>query len=160
MLKNFPLLQQLTQFISFSRAQSEDPVIDIWAYAEPAEEEPDPLKRNVLQWRRVLTSVRNPTAEFLGQRVDVIGFVHRSLPTLPNQFVVARQVIRCCFADTVPLGLTVHTESAGSYSNDTWLRVRGQFITVLVRNRPTLVIEPDLIERIEPPQRAYINGVF
>ncbi|GAB4372379.1 MAG: hypothetical protein Kow00121_14640 [Elainellaceae cyanobacterium] len=160
MLKNFPLFQNLTQFIDRPKTQSEDPAIDIWAYAEPAGEEPDPLKRNVLQWRRILTSVRDPIAEFAGQQVNVIGFVHRPSLTPPSQFVLARQIIRCCLADTVPLGLSIHTESASAYANDTWLRVQGQFITVAVRNHSALVIHPVSIEVIEHPQKAYINGVF
>ena len=39
-LKNFPLLQNLTQFV-LGKDQAEDkPAIDIWTYAEPAGEEP------------------------------------------------------------------------------------------------------------------------
>ena len=64
MLKNFPLLQNLTQFVTGKEQPKDEPAIDIWSYAEPAGEEPDPLQRNVLQWRRLITSVREPVAEF------------------------------------------------------------------------------------------------
>ncbi|MEO1399850.1 MAG: TIGR03943 family protein [Cyanobacteria bacterium J06635_1] len=170
MTNRFPLLQNLTQWVmrskvdttpaSTANSEASKAAIDIWAYAEPAGEEPDPLKRNVLQWRRLITSVREPLEIFPGQPVDVIGFVHRSFPETPNQFVLARCIIRCCLADTVPLGLAIHTETADDFANDTWLQVRGTFSTVAVRNKPTLVIIPEQIETIPEPKKAYINGVF
>jgi uncharacterized repeat protein (TIGR03943 family) len=165
MTNRFPLLQNLTQWITRSQTatqekDSDKPAIDIWAYAEPAGEEADPLQRNVLQWRRLITSVHEPLDIFPGQPVDVIGFVHRSFPEIPQQFVLARRIIRCCLADTVPLGLAIHTATADDFESDTWLRVKGNFGTVPLRNRPTLVVIPEQIETIPEPKKAYINGVF
>lgn len=160
MLKNFPLLQNLAQFV-LGKEQAEDKAaIDIWAYAEPAGEEPDPLQRNVLQWRRLITSVREPVDVFPGQPVDIMGFVHRPFPPMPDQFVLARRIIRCCLADTVPLGLAIATDTADTYEADQWLRVQGTFGTTLYRNRPTLVVIPATITPIAEPQKVYINGVF
>lgn len=158
--KNFPLLQNLAQFVLGKEQAKDKPAIDIWAYAEPAGEEPDPLQRNVLQWRRLITSVREPVDEFPGQPVDIIGFVHRPFPPMNNQFVLARRIIRCCLADTVPLGLAIATDVAETYEAEQWLRVQGHFGTTLYRNRPTLVVIPDSITPMEAPQKAYINGVF
>lgn len=170
MVNRFPLLQNLTQWVTRSQADTSPAsaansaeskaAIDIWAYAEPAGEEPDPLKRNVLQWRRLITSVRAPLEIFPGQPVDALGFVHRSFPAVPNQFVLARHIIRCCLADTVPLGLTIHTATADNFKDETWLQVRGVFGTVTVHNKPTLVVIPEQIEVIPKPKKAYINGVF
>ena len=167
MVTRFPLLKNLTQWVT--RSQSEtgkapeettEAAIDIWSYAEPAGEEPDPLKRNVLQWRRLITSVREPLDIFPEQSVDIVGFVHRPFPGAPNQFVLARHIIRCCLADTVPLGLAIHTDTADDFESDTWLHVQGIFGTVDVRNRPTLVVIPEQIKPIPEPKKAYINGVF
>ena len=159
-LKNFPLLQNLAQFVTGKEPTQDEPAIDIWAYAEPAGEEPDPLQRNVLQWRRLITSVREPVDVFPGQPVDIMGFVHRPFPLMPNQFVLARRIIRCCLADTVPLGLAIATNTADTYEADQWLRVQGTFGTTLYRNRPTLVVIPETITPIAEPQKVYINGVF
>ncbi|MEO0985329.1 MAG: TIGR03943 family protein [Cyanobacteria bacterium J06639_14] len=160
MFPKFPLLQNLTQRILGQPDRTDEPAIDIWVYAEPAGEEPNPLQRNVLQWRRLITSVREPVEEFPGQPVDIIGFVHRPFPPIPNQFVLARRIIRCCLADTVPLGLAIATETANIYEADQWLRVQGTFGTTEYRHRPTLVVIPETITAIEEPQKAYINGVF
>lgn len=164
MTRRFPFVQNLSRWIGGGSSEADTvddkPAIDIWAYAEPAGEEADPLKRNVLQWRRLITSVQEPLEIFPSQPVDIIGFVHRSFPSAPQQFVLARRVIRCCLADTVPLGLAIYTDTADEYENDTWLKVRGTFGTVTVRNKSVLVVIPEQIETIAEPQKAYINGVF
>lgn len=159
MLKNFPLFRTLANQLG-KKSEASEAAIDIWRYAEPAGEEAEPLKRNVLQWRRLITSVREPVREFPGQAVDVVGFVHRPLPLLPNRFVLARHIIRCCLADTVPLGLVVHTLAANQYSTGQWLRVQGTFGTVPDRQRSTLVVFPSSITPMSEPEKVYINGVF
>ncbi|MEB3251162.1 MAG: TIGR03943 family protein [Cyanobacteriota bacterium] len=160
MLNKFPGLQSLSQWIGGRQGQTESPAIDIWVYAEPAGEEANPLRRNVLQWRRLITAVPDPIFSFAGQSVDVVGFVHRPLGTPPNQLVVARQIIRCCLADTVPLGLTLQGEDLATYADQSWLRVRGRFEGVQQGTRSQLVVRPDRLEVIDPPQKQYINGVF
>lgn len=164
MLKPLTFLKNLTDAILKSSSEEkpksteEAPAIDIWVYAEPAGEEPDPLKRNVLQWRRLISSVREPLDEFPGQKVDVIGFVHRTPNDESNQFTVARHIIRCCLADTVPLGLTVQWDD--SLAAETWVRVRGQFTRVVGNAGEKLAIAPTKVEVIPTPQKIYINGVF
>lgn len=165
MLKQFKLFQNLTDLVT--RAQVSDPVAvtesdeaDFWSVAEPAGGEPEPLKRNVLQWRRVISSVREPLVVFPGQPVDLLGFVYRTPQDAAAQFTLARQVIRCCLADTVPLGLTVVTADADQFETHCWLHVQGVFTVATNGNRQVLAIAPTQIERIDPPQKCYINGVF
>jgi uncharacterized repeat protein (TIGR03943 family) len=155
MLQPFQFLQNLSSRIT----SSTDEEAEFWKCAEPAGEQPDLLKRNVLQWRRVISSVREPLEVFPGQSLDVIGFVHRQ-PSDNKTFTVARQVIRCCLADTVPLGLTVYTEQATKFESGVWLRVRGEFAVQTIQGKPVLVIVPSKIKPIRKPQKLYINGVF
>jgi uncharacterized repeat protein (TIGR03943 family) len=125
---------------------------------EPAGTQADPLKRNVLQWRRVLSSVRDPVATFSGQPMDVVGFVHRAPTTPPDQFNLARFVIRCCIVDASPVALPVQTSEAGSLPLDTWVRVQGAFAAGTVNGQRGLVITPTRIEPVPQPTRPYING--
>jgi uncharacterized repeat protein (TIGR03943 family) len=156
MLQPFQFLQNLSSRITSStRGEAE-----FWKYAEPAGEEPDPLKRNVLQWRRLISSVREPLEVFPGQCLDVTGFVHRQLTDKDTQFTIARQVIRCCLADTMPLGLTVYTEQAAKFESGVWIRVRGKFAVQTIQEKPVLVIVPSKIRIIRQPQKLYINSVF
>jgi uncharacterized repeat protein (TIGR03943 family) len=163
MMKPIQFFQSLTQQIMAASTEPDlasDAAIDIWSYAEPAGEEPIPQIRNVLQWRRLISSVRDPLESFPGQKVNVIGFVFRPAKLDADQFVIARSVIRCCLADTVPLGLLVNTPQADYYADEQWLRVQGQFGIQSVQGRPMLVIHPTRLQPIRIPQKQYINGVF
>lgn len=149
------LRQDLTQLVT-----TEAPAIDIWRSTEAAGEEPNPLKRNTLQWRRVISSVRDPVAVFSGKPVDVVGFVYRSPSDAENQFTLARLVIRCCLDDALPLGLTVYTPKAYRYQTNTWLRVQGQWEALPIKDQQMLAIAPKQIKRISEPKKPYINSAF
>jgi uncharacterized membrane protein YcgQ (UPF0703/DUF1980 family) len=60
----------------------------------------------------------------------------------------------------VPLGLTLQGEDLATYADQSWLRVRGRFEGVQQGTRSQLVVRPDRLEVIDPPQKQYINGVF
>jgi len=160
MLKSLPFLQDLSRLIVGQEQPGGQAAVNIWEYAEPATPEPDPLKRNVLQWRRIITAERTPIDVFSGQTVDIIGFVHRTASDTPESFTLARQIIRCCMADAMPSGLVVYSPKASQYSNDSWLRIRGVFGGRSLNDTPTLVIEPTHIKRIREPKKRFINGVF
>jgi uncharacterized repeat protein (TIGR03943 family) len=126
---------------------------------EPAGDEPDPLKRNVLQWRRVMSATHDPVAALAGQPVDLVGFVYFGPGDGADRFTVARYVIRCCVADANPMGLPVHTAQAGSLKPDTWVRVRGVLAAGTANGQPALVIEPQRVEPVAQPLTPYINGL-
>ncbi|MBD3885655.1 TIGR03943 family protein [Phormidium tenue FACHB-886] len=160
MFKSLSFVQELTRLVVGSDQSEDQAAVNIWEYAEPANPEPDPLKRNILQWRRIITGERDPVATFAGQPVEVIGFVHRTANDTPETFTVARQIIRCCMADATPSGLIVYSPRASLYSTGSWLRIRGIFGGRSLHGKPTLVIEPVHIKRIREPKKRFINGVF
>ncbi|MUL36210.1 TIGR03943 family putative permease subunit [Gloeocapsopsis dulcis] len=156
MHKSLQLLQDFAkQVTKISLAETS---IDVWKYAESAHEEPNPYKRNILQWRRLISSVKDPLKTFPGEPIDLIGFVQHTINS-PEQFILARHIIRCCLADTVPLGLPVYTPNAAMFPPNSWLRVKGCF-GVQIQTKPTLVIVPQKIKSISEPKKIYINGVF
>jgi uncharacterized repeat protein (TIGR03943 family) len=126
---------------------------------EPAGDEPDPLKRNILQWRRIISGVRDPVAAFAGQPVDLVGFVYHAPSDGTNHFSIARYVIRCCVADATPLGLPVQTTEATGLKPDTWVRVHGAFVVGTINGQTALVIEAHQIEPVPQPSTPYINGL-
>lgn len=159
MLKSLPFLQDLTRLV-ISEEPENQAAVNIWEYAEAASPEPNPLKRNVLQWRRIITAERDPVRVFSGQPIDIIGFVHRTPQDAPESFTLSRQIIRCCMADATPSGLVVYSSKALSYPTNCWLRVQGVFGGRSLNDTLTLVIEPTHIKRIREPKKRFINGVF
>jgi uncharacterized repeat protein (TIGR03943 family) len=126
---------------------------------EPAGDEPDPLKRNVLQWRRLISGMRDPAATLGGQPVDLVGVVYHGPGDGADRFTLARYVIRCCVADAVPMGLAVRTPRAATLKPDTWVRISGVFAAAGGSGQPSLVIEPRSIEPVSQPSTPYINGL-
>ena len=137
-----------------------DREFDMTKLGEPAGDEPDPLKRNLLQWRRVISAAADPAARFAGQAIDVVGFVRHAPDDGPQQFTLARYVIRCCLADATPLGLPVRSPSGAVFEADLWVHVRGTLVPATVDDTQLLVIEPRTIEPIAQPAVPYINGTF
>lgn len=163
MLKTINLWQDLASLVNGAKGTPEDNSnedADFWRYAEPAGKESDPLKRNVLQWRRLILSTKDAAAVFAGQPVQVLGYVDRSNVTEPHLFNLVRPVIRCCLDDTVPLGIPVFSREAEQLAPGTWLRVTGLLAPLTINQREALVVQPDSIQLIQRPERAYINGVF
>ncbi len=133
---------------------------DFWRYAEPAGPEIDPLKRNVLQWRRLILTTPNPVAVLAGQPLQVTGYVEYSEIDSPNLFNLVRPVIRCCLDDTVSLGIPVLASGIDVASAGTWLYIQGIWVPGIVNSRETIVVEPHDIQLIPLPEKQYINGVF
>ncbi|MGG6240941.1 TIGR03943 family putative permease subunit [Nodosilinea sp. AN01ver1] len=163
MLKTISLWQDLASLVKGTKGTPEDSSAedaDFWRYVEPAGKEPDPLKRNVLQWRRLILSTKDAVSVFAGQPVQVIGYVDRSNLTEPRLFNLVRPVIRCCLDDTVPLGIPVFSQDTEQLTLGTWLMVTGLLMPLKINQRESLVVKPDSIKLICKPERAYINGVF
>ncbi len=163
MLKTISLWQDLANLVTGTKRTLEDNSTedaDFWRYAEPAGKEPDPLKRNVLQWRRLILSTKDAVSVFAGQPVQVIGYVDRDNLTEPHLFNLVRPVIRCCLDDTVPLGIPIFSQDMEQLTPGTWLLVTGLLTTVTINQRESLVVQPDAIKLISKPEKVYINGVF
>jgi uncharacterized repeat protein (TIGR03943 family) len=163
MLKTISLWQDLASLVTGTKRTLEDNSTedaDFWRYAEPAGKEAEPLKRNVLQWRRLILSTKDAVSVFAGQPVQVIGYVDRSSLTEPYLFNLVRPVIRCCLDDTVPLGIPVFSQDTEQLTLGTWLMVTGMLMPSTINQREALVVQPDAIKPIPKPERVYINGVF
>jgi uncharacterized repeat protein (TIGR03943 family) len=114
-----------------------------------------PEERNLVEWIRTLGVYPEPDA-YVGQKVNVQGFVVHT-GELPSQyFLISRFVITCCAADAYPVGLPVKlTTNRNAYPPDTWLEVEGQMITETLAGRRQLTIEASSLEKIEKPADPY-----
>ena len=60
-----------------------------------------------------------------GHRFRLTGFVYKDPDLENNQFVIARFVIVCCLADTVPIGIIAESPNASDLKSDTWVEAEG-----------------------------------
>jgi uncharacterized repeat protein (TIGR03943 family) len=115
----------------------------------------NPLEWNVLDWLRAFHNSGDP-ASFNGKQVDVIGFVYREPTFGKNQFMVARFAISCCVADASAIGLPVVWDKAGSFKQDTWVRVKGALQAGDFRGDSVPMLQAASVETVEQPAHPYL----
>lgn len=116
-----------------------------------------PENRNLLDWVRAF-SVSSDLSEFVGQQVNLTGFVYKDarFAGTPN-FMLVRFTLNCCVADARPLGLVIEPgEGATVYEQDTWLNIRGRIEIDVIDGVQTPVIIPESIEITPEPEQPYL----
>ena len=114
-----------------------------------------PESKSLVDWVRTLNIYPEPDA-YLGQKMNVSGFVvHR--PELPaNYLMLSRFVITCCAADAYPVALPVKfTGDRTTYPQDSWLQVKGKATVETFGGSRQLVIAATEIQPIQAPKNPY-----
>jgi uncharacterized repeat protein (TIGR03943 family) len=114
-----------------------------------------PESKSLVDWVRTLNIYPEPDA-YLGQKINVSGFVvHR--PEIPaNYLMLSRFVITCCAADAYPVALPVKfTGDRTTYPQDSWLQVKGKAIVETFGGTRQLVIAASEIQPISAPKNPY-----
>lgn len=112
-------------------------------------------ERNILDWLR-LASENADLTTYLGQPVNIIGFVYHD-PRLPEgQFMVSRFAIVCCAADAFAVGLTVQWPEAADLEQDGWVKVKGTMQTTQLDGETQFLIAAKSVEAAELPDQPYL----
>lgn len=113
----------------------------------------DSNKRTFSDWVKIIGTSEN-LHQYVDESVNIKGFVYRDENLEPNEFYLARFLIRCCSADARPVVIRVKTENADQFQNDQWLEVEGVFD--LDNNRGELFINLENSIEITTPETPYI----
>lgn len=125
-----------------------------------------PEERSLIDWVRTLNVYPEPDA-YMGQKVNVQGFVVHPSALPDNYLLITRFVITCCAVDAYPVALPVKlNRSRNAYPPDTWLEVKGEMMTEtleverqIMTNAPSddrqLVIDASSVEKIPTPADPY-----
>lgn len=98
--------------------------------------------------------------EFVGKKIEMVGFVYREADFTDNQFVVARFGLSCCVADASVYGTLSTMVGANDLQNDEWVKVSGT-LTMTEYNGWTLpYIEIESLEKVEQPDTPYIYEYY
>ena len=114
-----------------------------------------PAERNAMDWLIAFRRAADP-AEFVGQDVDVVGFVYRDDRFGSDTFLAGRFIVSCCVADANPIGLIVRTADASTYADDEWLRVTGVLELGEFDGESMAIVAAATIERVDPPSQPYL----
>jgi uncharacterized repeat protein (TIGR03943 family) len=115
----------------------------------------NPESKTLVDWVRTLNIYPEPDA-YLGQKVNIKGFVLHP-PELPgNYLTIARFVITCCAADAYPVALPVKfLGDRKTYPQDSWLQVQGKMTTETLKGKRQLVIVATALKSIPAPKNPY-----
>ncbi len=114
-----------------------------------------PSERTVLDWIR-LFNAGDERESYLGQPVDVIGFVYHDPRLGPGQFMVGRFTITCCVADALALGMIVDWPGVEGLVENTWVRVQGSLDMTTLDGNELPLIRADTVEAVAQPEQPYL----
>lgn len=109
----------------------------------------------IAEWTSELN--REPDlSKYVGEKVNLDGFIFRAPDQTKGQFTIARFVVRCCVVDATPVGIKVLFDWEGDFRESDWVQVSGEFVLVEHNSRQVLAIQADKLEKKEKPKITYI----
>ena len=115
-----------------------------------------PENRSLVDWIRTLQVMPEPET-YIGQKVNVKGFVVHPDNFSPQYFRITRFIITCCAADAYPISLPVRlsTGDRSLYKPDSWLDVEGTIIVETLADQRQIVIQASQLKPVPQPDRPY-----
>ena len=111
---------------------------------------------SINRWRSAFNSCQK-LSYFDNTSITITGFV--SSGTLQNYgydyFELARYVISCCAADSIPMKILVEKTPANSYRDGTWLTVKGKLMQKIINGKAEYVITESTATVIPQPEDPY-----
>jgi uncharacterized repeat protein (TIGR03943 family) len=115
-----------------------------------------PENRSLVDWIRTLQVMPEPET-YIGQKVNVKGFVVHPDNLSPQYFRITRFIITCCAADAYPISLPVRlmVGDRSLYKPDGWLDVEGTIIVETLADQRQIVIQASQLKPVPQPDRPY-----
>ena len=111
---------------------------------------------SINRWRSAFNSCQK-LSYFDNTSITITGFV--SSGTLQNYgydyFELARYVISCCAADSIPMKILVEKTPTNSYRDGTWLTVKGKLMQKIINGKAEYVITESTATAISQPEDPY-----
>ena len=111
---------------------------------------------SINRWRSAFNSCQK-LSYFDNTSITITGFV--SSGTLQNYgydyFELARYVISCCAADSIPMKILVERTPVNSYRDGTWLTIKGKLMQKIINGKAEYVITESTATAIPQPEDPY-----
>lgn len=115
----------------------------------------DDEEKGIMYWQRTLYGSANG-ADFVGEPVEITGFVRRLEGDSKDVFFISRNIIYCCINDALPQGLGVFLKENDEYQDGDWYTVRGKWAQIDFDGTLRNMIIPDEIEAADQPDDPFI----
>ncbi len=116
----------------------------------------DAIDRNLLDWLHAFTASPDPVREYVGQPVDVIGFIYHDDRLGEDEVLINRFVVSCGVADASPVSMVVRSPAAAALPNDAWVRVQGVLQPGEWNGRALPVIAAQRVTPTDLPNQPYL----
>jgi uncharacterized repeat protein (TIGR03943 family) len=111
--------------------------------------------RTILDWVKLFNYESDPSA-YIGDDVNVIGFVYHD-PRLPEgEFMVSRFIITCCVADAFAVGMTVDWPQDTQFKDNTWINVQGTLDIMEIGSQTVPMVHAASIQTVSAPEQPYL----
>jgi putative membrane protein len=127
--------------------------------AGPADDN-DTSRWNIWDWQRTYYANVHPDDWFNGKEANFSGFVFHPGGLGPDEFVLARYVMRHCAADAFGVGMLVKSPGGGSLPQDTWLQLNGAMAVEPFQAENTLLVKSNTLTNLDSPDNPYIYPSF
>jgi putative membrane protein len=94
--------------------------------------------------------------KYVGQEIEITGFVYKDKTLKENEFIVGRFMMICCAADLQIAGLGCEGINLENYPNDTWIRVKGKIKNDTSDSTSDPVIVVEHMEKDLNPDSSYV----
>ncbi len=115
----------------------------------------NPESRTVLDWVQVFNDVP-ATDVFVGEAVEVVGFVYNDPRLAGGDFLLGRFTLSCCVADAFAIGMVVDHATPEAFPDNGWLRISGTVDVIEIDGEQLPLIIPTEITEIPEPQNPYL----
>ena len=112
-------------------------------------------ERNILDWINLFQNTQEWSG-FVGEEVDVVGFVYRDERFGSDELMISRFVVSCCAADGQPIGLIVRADDASVWTDDQWLEIRGTIELGEFNGLTLPLLMADEMVAVEAPAQPYL----
>jgi len=93
---------------------------------------------------------------YAGMQIEATGFILRDEQFETNDFALARLLMTCCVADTVPIGFLCRYENSANLEELSWIKVTGNIQVVDYNGQTWPVIVIDKLEKTSKPKNEYV----
>ncbi|OOM79666.1 putative two-component membrane permease complex subunit [Clostridium puniceum] len=94
--------------------------------------------------------------KYVGTDIEITGFVYKDENIKENEFVIGRFMMACCAADMQIAGIRCEHSNLESYSNDTWIKVKGKIKKDTYNSTVDPIIVVDHMEKDLNPDTSYV----
>ncbi len=111
--------------------------------------------RTILDWVKLFNYENDPSA-YIGENVNVIGFVYHDPRLTEGEFMVSRFIITCCVADAFAVGMTVDWPQDIQFEDNTWINVQGTLDIMQIGSQTVPLVHASAIETVSAPEQPYL----